>query len=80
MFYSIKWINYLYNSLLKLISNPVVSLIAIIIIYNISIIRIIRIKININNINTIFSSSNIIIISNTSLSTNKVRFKLGIKL
>ena len=78
--YNIKWVGYLYSFFLRLIFNPVTSSIIITIIYNIFIIEIIGVEININNINIIFSSNNIIIISNTSLFINKIKFKLEIEL
>ena len=52
----------------------------IIIIYSIFIIGIIRVEIDINGVDTIFSFGNIIIISGINFSINRVKIKSKIKL
>ena len=80
IFYGVRWVGCLHNSLLGLIFNPVIFLIAITIVYNIYMVGVMRGKIDISNMDIIFSFNNIIIISSTNLFTDGVKFKLEIGL
>lgn len=77
MFYGVRWINCLYNSLLGLISIPVVFLMIVVMVYNVCVVGVIGDKIDIDGVNIISSFDNIIMISGTNFFINGVRFKLG---
>ena len=80
IFCGIGWVSYFYNFLLRLISIPITFLIVVAIVCGVYIVGVIKGGIDINNVNTMSFSGNIIIISNTNLFTGGVRFKLRIGL
>ena len=80
MFYSVGWVGCLYSFFPRLISILVASSIIIVIVRSIYMVGVIGGGVNIDSIGIVSSSNGIIIISNTNLFTDGVRFKLGMGL